>query len=450
MAVIKFVPNIYEEDYKEVEYNPEKPLLQHIEEFADNGVYEDYLVEAYDSETGEVFKTLLVDDSENPCVIIIANNEVVTSEYKVQDSDIVTVCFLPLSNTTAEQWKGGVLGALAGTLLGGIAGGVVGLQYSGGNWIGALVGAIIGSAIGLIGGFVVGWAVASNIIQPKNDKLTNKQGNLADIRGADNQLLVGNNFPFVFGKHLITPFIVGNPVVSFTQGDPKYIEQSLLPLSPITPEEYVKYMQEQYASYLFYIVPLYGAAYGNGYTKRMLNRYPWIGEYKNRVIVNPTTQGNRSYTRDEAVSFYSVQTTNSVSVELDWNESNLSEQVTIWGSQDYTIYQIERSLVEQWIKDNPEKPHGTDEHNAPKKTLIKVWYIPYDVNWFNIFLQDHPEVPVDSAITDCKSFDAALHYDNLDENPDYELHLYELEKPEYGTVPFVTFPFYRIIAYNIQ
>lgn len=220
MARIKFYKNMFEEDYSEFEYNKDKSLLEHIEDYGLESVYTDFFVECYDSETGETTLVPFVDDKLSSSVLIQVNGIVVPSDYKVKDKDLVTIVFLPLG----ENYDPNTMNIVQ-TIVGGVlfAAGVIMCLFPATAPLGmALLGSGLGIALSGVGGLLAH-------AQQQNAKHTSSGletgASSPDIRGATNSLITGNPYPFVIGKHLITPFIVGAPytVYSGSKGEDAYI-----------------------------------------------------------------------------------------------------------------------------------------------------------------------------------------------------------------------------------
>lgn len=223
MALLRVYENIFENKFIEKGYDNNKSLLNQIEEL-NTKEYEKTLIECYDSETGETYYEPMIDNSSDQCVVILVNKEEVSLDVEIKENDIIEVVFLPLSSREGAIWGGIGLGNIAGSIIGGLIGFAVGTLVPGiGNVVGLIVGAAIGGTIGAIAGGFVGadlWDKA----HAKQQSLGEGES-LPDVRGASNQPLVNNPYPFVIGKHLITPYIVGSPYVEYTgeRGENAYI-----------------------------------------------------------------------------------------------------------------------------------------------------------------------------------------------------------------------------------
>lgn len=230
---IKVYNNIFENEYKTFTYNPDKPLLEQLEDNLDVNYYKDTLVECYDSETGETFYAPLEDEDSNSSVVIVANGINVDETYEPKETDIVSVFFTPASSGGGG---GKYIGAIIGAVVGAVAFGV--MIYASGGLAAATLPTIIqatsifASCVGL--GFAIGAMVdmKSQNLDNKSSKLNGgKEGaSNPDVRGAENTSILNDSFPFVVGKHLITPRVIGDPVTSYSgrDGEDAYIKILLL------------------------------------------------------------------------------------------------------------------------------------------------------------------------------------------------------------------------------
>lgn len=212
MAELRVFDNIFENKCKNRFYSETFDIKEEVSKFADDSVYQDTLVECYDEETGETFFAPLSDDTNTDSVLVLANGKSVDFNYVPKSTDIVSVVFLPLSNTKGGwQWGGFGMGALSGALIG-FAFGLATL-----NPAVMLIGSAVGAVVGGVVGAVLGGVFYDKMkIDTNSSYDTGKDGEkLPDVRGAENQALTGNSFPFVIGKHLVTPFVIGNPYTTY-------------------------------------------------------------------------------------------------------------------------------------------------------------------------------------------------------------------------------------------
>ena len=227
---IKVFNNVFENKFETFEYNTTKPLLEQIEEHIKKETYRQTMVECYDSETGETFYAPMIEDEiETPSVVILANGVSVDKNYEPEDDELVNVIFLPTSERAGKIIGGVFVGAVIGAVFGSLIIGAGLLIAAGaGMFASAATASILGTAGWVIGGLAVAGAIAGGFIannryeKNQQQKLSStrdsgKQGSqLPDVRGAENSSIRGNNFPFVIGKHLITPFVIGDPYTEYS------------------------------------------------------------------------------------------------------------------------------------------------------------------------------------------------------------------------------------------
>ena len=213
MAKIRFYENVFEKDYKEEDFNTNDDLHKTIEDFSFQNVYKDLLVECYDCESDETFYAPLLDDDITDALVLVNGREYIEGMV-LEDSDLIQVYYLPLSNESQRaQWTGGIIGNVLGSIVGAIGGLVLT-----GNPVGLIVGAALGGTFGAALGWYEGYSI--NKLSDVNDKykinIYGKEGTTSpDVRGAENQILTGNNFPYVIGRHLVTPFLIGSPYTEY-------------------------------------------------------------------------------------------------------------------------------------------------------------------------------------------------------------------------------------------
>jgi len=229
---IKVYNNVFENKFSTFEYNPDKPLVEQIEENLNVDFYKDTLVECYDSETGKTFYAPIEDEEDSSSIIIVANGQSVDKDYIPQEHDLVSVFFTPASSSGGKSGSGSVIGAVLGAIVGVIAVGI--MIYTGGATAPIIIQAlsVFASCVGL--GYAIG-----TFIDMKNQNIDNKTNKLngakegassPDVRGAENTSVLNDNFPFVIGKHLVTPRVIGDPVTTYsgTDGEDAYIRTLLV------------------------------------------------------------------------------------------------------------------------------------------------------------------------------------------------------------------------------
>lgn len=228
MATIKVFNDIFDDKSEDFIYDTSRPLLEQIEEHIDTDVYKTTMVECYDPSTGETFYAPMEDDDDNNGVLIVVDGKSVDKDYQPKDTDIVNVIFTPLGSQ--NQVDKAATGGILGFLLGAATAVVLAIAFPLAIGVGAAVAlTAIGTGLGVLAGW--GWGALEdkygakhNVQKPKKES---KQ--LPDVRGCSNQSLVGNNFPFVVGKHLISPFVIADPYTEYTgeRGKDAYIRTVL-------------------------------------------------------------------------------------------------------------------------------------------------------------------------------------------------------------------------------
>lgn len=224
MAKLRFFDNMFEDKFQEVEFDKSKTLNEQIADFSFNNAYSDYIVECYDPETGNTFYAPLDEEEGESSILITVNGVQVSENYKVEENDIVNIVYLPL----AWDWR--IFGTtVAGAILGG------GLMFLAGFLTGGLTwGLAVPTALGILEGGMTGWLLGDTIFRngPNTGTYEDEKTGEAqpDVRGSENQPITGNNFPFAIGKHLASPFILGDPYTEYSGEDGKdaYIRESLI------------------------------------------------------------------------------------------------------------------------------------------------------------------------------------------------------------------------------
>lgn len=160
--------------------------------------------EVYNIETGETTYEAVTPDGYK--VITIVNGEEKPLDTKIHKNDIVNVVFIPRSSG-----DNGSLWTIIGSAFMIVAGAIIGIATS---WtgVGLSVGTslIIGGAMGLIAGIVTSLTTSDDTKSSRNTDDISKEQALV-LKGAENQLITGSRFPFVFGKIASNPLIMGSP-----------------------------------------------------------------------------------------------------------------------------------------------------------------------------------------------------------------------------------------------
>ena len=215
MATVRIQKNILEETVDTFSVEKGTTIESIIREHTDGNVYDGTLVECYDLETGKTYFAPIENDSTSVNAIVQVNGKDATLDYKVDENDVIAIVITPAGGDIKSGWDW--LGALGGLIVGGL----VGFVYGGvpGMVFGAFTGFVSG---GLIVGSVIETLKAMNDIKSTSGIESEK---LPDVRGATNQPLLDQSYPFVIGKHLVTPFIIGSPwnEISGNRGQTNYI-----------------------------------------------------------------------------------------------------------------------------------------------------------------------------------------------------------------------------------
>lgn len=216
MATLRLVNNVFSDEISNAEIDAGSSVENLVKAYAQSSDYNSTLVECYDADTGKTFYATLEDTDEAAIhAVVTVNGEDTTLDYVIKEGDFVTLMFLPASKSQG-----------LGALFGGIAGAIMGAGI--GNFIcpglGALIGAGIGLIVGAVVGLIVGPYLTPDMSADNQKKLTAKTKDLTslpDVRGSQNQPILGNPIPFVLGKHLTTPFIAGSPynIIKGVYGD---------------------------------------------------------------------------------------------------------------------------------------------------------------------------------------------------------------------------------------
>lgn len=190
MAIINFYDDILGSIKETKEVKGGRTLREYIDEYF-NEKGEDYeVVESYNLETGETeYKTVQI---ENYKVISLINNEEKSFDVVAQENDIVQIIFIPESS----DWSTPL------TVIGGIVsviGGVV-----------TFFNPAVGFAITAVGAILLGIGAS---LMSHNSSSGESQAleaeNSLSLHGGSNESIVGKRYPFIMGKHLINPYIVG-------------------------------------------------------------------------------------------------------------------------------------------------------------------------------------------------------------------------------------------------
>lgn len=183
-------------------------------------------VEVFNAKTGKSYKKKLVPDSYKVCAVVNGNETELS--YVPKSNDIVDIIISPRSNATTADWLqfvGSAFMAIVGTALtlatvpGGLPlmiGGLKASQFG----IPLLIGGIMGMC-----GTVVSMLTRQDTANKRDSEDIDKEAALT-IKGAENELITGQRFPFVFGKIAMNPRIYGSPYhETYVKPDGKFDSQ---------------------------------------------------------------------------------------------------------------------------------------------------------------------------------------------------------------------------------
>lgn len=198
MATVKVINNILEGKWETKTVENGLTVEKLIRDL-DTTNYDTTLVECYDTETGVTTYEPLSDNTDTTSVIVSVNGKSKEIDYVIKEEDVIELIFTPAGDDWS--WRGAWTGAFGGL----ITGALYGVKW---GPYGLIVGAIVGAVIGFVAGGLL-YEDGDNEDSGTGSALDSNS--LPDIRGSQNQPLTDNNFPAVFGRHLVTPFILGTP-----------------------------------------------------------------------------------------------------------------------------------------------------------------------------------------------------------------------------------------------
>jgi len=221
MAIIHIFDDPLAENKTTLEVEELQPISITLSKYIAEKTPDRMKFEAYDLDTGETYYIDAEADSYK--AIVAVNNAEVDLDYIPGPTDIATVIFIPQSSGGASAWltKGGrkttgfldvsgSIGMAIGAAVLAVAGAVA-IVGTGG--FGAVLGTLaIGATVFLLGAAQVCWGIYRDVKMrdnPKSDDALEAE-QLLSISGGGNQELVDKRFPFVMGRHLINPGIVGS------------------------------------------------------------------------------------------------------------------------------------------------------------------------------------------------------------------------------------------------
>ena len=198
MAKITFIEDVLDQSKDIVEINKNQSLKEVCDSYFNSKNEDTLQYEVYNVETGETYTKSAEITSYK--VLCFVNGEETTLDYIIKDNDTVTVMYIPQNRDAADFFS----------ILGGIlmVAGAVAMVIPG-------IGTVAGGIIMAIGGAcsLVGLVIASNIKGPdtshKNESKEETES-LLSLGDGGNQPLLNQRYPFVFGKHIVNPAIVGS------------------------------------------------------------------------------------------------------------------------------------------------------------------------------------------------------------------------------------------------
>ena len=224
MATVRIQQNILDNKVDTFSVESGITIETLIREHTDGDTYSSTLVECYDLETGKTYFAPIEEDSGSLNAIVQVNGKDESLDYTLKENDIVAIVITPASGGGSSggvsfewgwDWDGALAGMVSGMLVGAVYGGLPGL--------------IIGGVVGFAGGGLLVGSVKATIDSMRAKDIKSTGGidseRLPDVRGATNQPLLDQSYPFVIGKHLVAPFIIGSPwnEISGKHGETNYI-----------------------------------------------------------------------------------------------------------------------------------------------------------------------------------------------------------------------------------
>lgn len=221
MATVRIQNNILEDKVDTFSVDSGTTIEKIIREHTDGHSYDSTMVECYDFETGKTYFAAIESDTATTNAVVQVNGKDVTLDYEVKENDIVGIVITPAGGGGDWDWGAALIGGFTGA----ITGALYGTSLNAGA--GTAIGAILGFVVGFVGGGILSTYLDDLGINGGANKasagLDTKK--LPDVRGAANQPLLDQTYPFVLGKHLTAPFIIGSPwnEIWGTHGENNYI-----------------------------------------------------------------------------------------------------------------------------------------------------------------------------------------------------------------------------------
>lgn len=200
MAVINFYDDVMAAEPKQKVFPAGTAVMDAVDSYLDSRDIE--LIETYNIETGE---TAYVAPSGNCKILVLRGDEETELSYEMKENDILSVVVVP------EELSEKAASIMA--TIGSVASSVGSLMVFGPGWVKLAGYALIGVGAGLT--LWAGLSTAYTNSKKKDEDNTrdtalSTEQNLT-LSGGSNQDIVGQRFPFVMGRHLVNPLIVGSP-----------------------------------------------------------------------------------------------------------------------------------------------------------------------------------------------------------------------------------------------
>ncbi len=213
MATVRLMKNILDGKVETFSVNGGNTLEELIRKHTDGKSYEGVMVECYDPDTDTTYYASVEDDDSVTNAIVSVNGKTQFLNYTLSENDVVEVIITPAGGAKSfiQEHTQGVMwaaGAFAGALSGAMAGFLIGCAFPP---AGPIVGLVVGAALGATLGMAAGGLAYDEMHRKHSSSEGLNSNGLPDVRGSQNQPLTDQAYPFVLGKHLAVPFIIGSP-----------------------------------------------------------------------------------------------------------------------------------------------------------------------------------------------------------------------------------------------
>lgn len=214
MAVINYFDDILEEATKTEEVLNKISIKELVDKYVLEKGDDSQSIEVYHADTDTTEFQKLEPDTYK--IITIVDGQEVPIDYVIEANVevVVSIMFIPESSDAGKAIGGSVL-VLGGVALALTGVGLIGAFGASAGMFASATWAAVG-AVALFGGTLVTLAGLSTLSKIGKDKDKNKDGrtdqkSLPYLNGAENEEIIGNRYPFVMGKHLLAPRIIGSP-----------------------------------------------------------------------------------------------------------------------------------------------------------------------------------------------------------------------------------------------